>query len=506
MYEDQNNFEQNNEQQNDFQSNQQNDEQYNQQDTEDTVTNDYTEEKRYQYDPYTGAPNYSNYEHREEQPKKNKFNFVKNVLPFIIVIALIAGVIFGAKIALENLGFEITKKEETIPTAEPESETVETTERKTIANKTGDDSETVATIQILDVSDLVEKCLPSVVAVTDTLEYTYYSNYNPYYYFFGGNSSDNTTSEEKEANGSGVIIHQDEENIYIVTNNHVVDVTSSSSSSSSSSSYKVSLKSVTITFADGSTAEATVLGKDAEKDLAVVSVPISSLTNDTLKNISVATLGNSDDVKVGQGIIVIGNALGYGQSVTTGIISAKERTIEIDGVSMNLMQTDAAINPGNSGGGMFDANGRLIGINNSKSVSTSVEGMGFAIPITTNIELIEDLMNTITVPEEEAGYLGINGSTVPDSYVTSYGYPAGVVVNNIFAGSPADIAGLQNFDIITAVDGVAVTDWDSMRAEIAKHAAGTTITLKIQRPEKKYFAEMEIEVTLCSYEDLQALN
>jgi len=453
-----------------------------------------------QFDPYTGERKFNNNSSfnnnfYHEEPKKKKKNVAKVLVPILLVVVLLVGAYFGGEALIDRLGFQIVRKESTNAGTE-DSQTEPTTERKTLSNQETLQSLSTGDLQILDVSDLVDLTMPSVVAVTDTLEYTSYYNSNPYYYFFNGGQQSST--EEATANGSGVIIYQDDENIYIVTNNHVVDVTSSSSSS-----YSVSLKSVTITFSDGATAEATIRGTNVNMDLAVVSVPLSSLQNSTLETIKVATLGNSDEVKVGEGVIVIGNALGYGQSVTTGIISAKERTVELEDVTMSLMQTDAAINPGNSGGGMFNAKGELIGINNSKTVSTNVEGMGFAIPISSAIEIIEELMNQEVIPEAEIGYIGINGSTIPDSYVQSYGYPHGVVINNIYANSPAEAAGLQYYDIIVSVDGQAISNWDEMKALINSYRAGTTVTFGIKRPEGSHFKDMEVEVTLCTLEELQ---
>ncbi len=350
-----------------------------------------------------------------------------------------------------------------------------------------------ASVTVLDVSDIVDAVMPTVVAVTDTLEYTSIQNSNPYSYFFGQGGGN---SYEGVASGSGVIISATDKELLIVTNNHVVDNTSSAGTG-----YSVSSKGLTITFCDGSTAEATVKGTDPDNDLAVISVNLSDLKEETLKAIRIAVVGSSDDLKVGDGVIAIGNAGGYGQSVTTGIISAKDRKVTIDGTTFTLLQTDAAINPGNSGGGLFNASGELIGINNSKTVSTDIEGMGFAIPISSAQGIIEDLMNIKTVADEDKGYLGITMSTVPSQYV-SQGYPAGVLVSEVMKGSPAEKAGLQPQDIITAVDGRTVKTGESLRALLDSYEAGTTVKLTVQRFSSRSYKEMEIEVTLSRYKDI----
>ncbi len=356
--------------------------------------------------------------------------------------------------------------------------------------KTSDDK---LSVTVLDVSDIVEAVMPTVVAITDTLEYKSIQNSNPYNYFFGQGKG---SSYEGVASGSGVIISATEKELFIVTNNHVVD-----NKSSASTGYSVSSKGLTITFSDDSTASATVKGTDPDNDLAVLSVNIEDLSEETLKTIRIAVIGSSDDLKVGDGVIAIGNAGGYGQSVTTGIISAKNRKVTIDGVTFTLLQTDAAINPGNSGGGLFNAKGELIGINNSKTVSTDIEGMGFAIPISSARTIIEDLMNVQAIPEADKGYLGITMATVPSQYVSN-GYPAGALITEVIKGSPAEKAGLLAQDIITAVNGRTIKSGEALRAQLDGYEAGTVVKLTIQRPENNSYKEIEIRVTLSRYKDI----
>ena len=358
-----------------------------------------------------------------------------------------------------------------------------------------DETDTDAETVVLDVSEVVENVMPCVVAITDNLEVTSSTTYNPYSYYFGGSRS-GTETKESVASGSGVIIAENDDQLLIVTNNHVVD------NEGNYRYYNVSSTGLTVQFVDGETAEAVVKGTDSDEDLAVILVKLSDLSQETKDAIRVAVCGDSDEMKVGSGVIAIGNAMGYGQSVTTGIISAKDRAVTIDGITRYLMQTDAAINPGNSGGGLFNAKGELIGINSAKSVDTSVEGMGFAIPISTASEVIEELMNYEAVDEEDQGYLGINGETVPDSYVENYGYPKGVSVTRIAEGSPAEEAGLQIYDIITGVNGKDVESMNELKKRVNAYPAGTTITVTLSRPEGRGFKEMEIDVTLVRYDEL----
>ena len=362
------------------------------------------------------------------------------------------------------------------------------------------ETDTDAKTVVLDVSEVVENVMPCVVAITDNLELTSSNSYNPYNYFFGGSRSGDSAKQETVASGSGVIIAEDDSKLLIVTNNHVVD------NEGNYSYYTVSSTGLTVQFVDGSTATATVKGTDSEADLAVISVDIDDLSADTKEAIRIAVVGNSDEIKVGAGVIAIGNAMGYGQSVTTGIVSAKEREVTIDGITRTLMQTDAAINPGNSGGGLFNAKGELIGINSAKSVDTSVEGMGFAIPITSASSIIEGLMNMESIAEEDQGYLGINGETVPSSYISQYGYPKGVSVTRIAEDSPAEKAGLQIYDIITAVNGRAVESMNSLKSIVNNYPAGTTITLSVSRPDGRGFKEIEVEATLARLSDLNGMT
>lgn len=262
---------------------------------------------------------------------------------------------------------------------------------------------------------MANNVLPSIVAIDVTVTET---------------SSDvfgRTYSQDATGSGSGIIVAQDSKYLYIATNNHVV-----------SDATKVSVK-----FNDESVYDATVKGTDSDSDLAVVEIPMKKLSSKTLKNIKVATLGNSDDVKVGNQAIAVGNALGYGTSVTVGYISAKEREVSAEDVTMKLLQTDAAINPGNSGGALVDASGAVIGINSAKYADEEVEGMGFAIPISTAVPIINDIIKSEAVSEDEQGYLGIKGTDVSEEYAKYYNMPQGVYVSEVSSDSPAQNGGMK---------------------------------------------------------------
>ncbi len=431
---------------------------------------------------------------------KNRFWKTLAIIAGVLIIG--AGIYFGVKYIVNDIqkkGSDRTAENRVTLQDEPTQ-----TESLSVAENTNTvltPAPDIASTQIssgtvlVDVSEIVENVMPAVVSIVDTVEYKQSQGYNPYNYFFGGGQSSPQT-QELPYSGSGVIVGSRGDRLLIVTNAHVVN------NEEKTSAYTITSKELTVTFVDGTSADATVLGMDTEADLAVIFVDLTKLSDETKSAIKTAVVGNSDEIKIGSGVIAIGNALGYGQSVTTGISSAKDRQVTIDNITRTLMQTDAAINPGNSGGGLFDAQGRLIGINSAKTSSTSVEGMGFAIPITSAQEIIEDLMNKEVIAEDERGYLGVSGSTVPDNYISQYGYPSGVVVNNIVADSPAEKAGLQYYDIITEVNGKTVTSMDSLKKTINSYKAGSTVELTVMRPEGRNFREMKTEATLATYEEI----
>ena len=487
----------------------------NEQEKQETNSN-YGSYQSYSYGNYRNPEPSSSYREeavKEKPRKKKKSHTGLIVLAAILMgLSLMVSLFFGLKYIVNKTVAErlqtttethltrenpqpqegVTKEAETLPSKNEEPGTSLTKSGQKI--EAADTSKTAVAV---DVSDIVEKVMPSVVAVTDNLEVS--TNSNPYNYFFGYGDSKPST-QEMPASGSGVIIGQNESELLIVTNNHVVD------NEGNYTTYSVASTGLTITFCDGSTASAVVKGTDSTMDLAVIAVNLSELSEETMNTIKIAVIGSSDEIRVGSGVIAIGNALGYGQSVTFGVVSAKDREVTIDDETRLLLQTDAAINPGNSGGGLFNLSGELIGINCAKYGGTNVEGMGFAIPITSSEAIIEDLMNQVVIPEEDQGYLGIMGETVPTSYISRYGYPEGVSITKITAGSPADEAGLQIYDIITAVDGRTVKSMDELKKQVQKHAAGETISITVKRPEGRSFSELEMDVKLVRYSDIELLD
>ncbi|MEQ3103266.1 trypsin-like peptidase domain-containing protein [Coprococcus comes] len=321
-----------------------------------------------------------------------------------------------------------------------------------------------------DVSDIVENTLPSIVSITNM-------SVQEVQNFFGGISQ-----QESESAGSGIIISQNDSELLVVTNNHVVEGSDT----------------LTVTFNDGNSVEAQIKGTDSARDLAVVAVPLDKISDDTMNAIKVATLGDSDSLKVGEPAIAIGNALGYGQSVTTGIVSATGRTI--DGFDGEYIQTDAAINPGNSGGALLNANGEVIGINSAKINSSAVEGMGFAIPISDASDVIQNLMNKETrskVSDEERGYLGIEGYDVSEEGAQMYNMPTGVYVKEVMSGGGAEKAGLTKGSIITGFEGSSISGMSSLQEQLQYYKAGEEVTLTVQIPDKNgEYTEKDIKVTL----------
>ena len=321
-----------------------------------------------------------------------------------------------------------------------------------------------------DVSSIVENVMPSIVSITNM-------SVQQVQDFFGG-----VSQQQSESAGTGIIISQNDSELLVVTNNHVV----------------AGSDTLTVTFDDGTSVEANIKGTNSEYDIAVVAVPLDSISDDTMKAISVATLGDSTQLKVGEPAIAIGNALGYGQSVTTGIVSATGRTI--DGFDGEYIQTDAAINPGNSGGALLNANGEVIGINSAKINSSAVEGMGFAIPISDASDVIQNLMNKETrskVSDEERGYLGIKGYDVSEEGAQMYNMPTGVYVKEVMSGGGAEKAGLTKGSIITGFEGSSISGMSSLQEQLQYYKAGEEVTLTVQIPDKNgEYTEKDIKVTL----------
>lgn len=320
---------------------------------------------------------------------------------------------------------------------------------------------------VSDVADVVDSVMPSVVSISCTTKVNY-STWPGYY-----------TVQEVPSSGSGIIIGENDSELLIVTNNHVVEDSTS----------------VSVSFIDEEVCEATVKGTDASVDIAVVSVDKSKLKKETAEKIKLATIGDSEKLRVGETAIAIGNAMGYGQSVTLGCVSALNREVTIENVTYTAIQTDAAINPGNSGGALVNAKGELIGINSAKLASTQVEGIGYAIPISKVMPIIQALMNKEYVPESERGYLGITGKTVTEQIRQMYDAPYGVIIS-VVEDTPVDKAGLVDYDIITKIDGVEMRTVEELIDYIGSKKTGDEVEITYQRLINGRFKEDKVNVVL----------
>ena len=349
----------------------------------------------------------------------------------------------------------------------------------------------------LDVSDITTSAMPSIVAITNKSV----QEVQDYFSQFGFGGQGQTQTQETESQGSGIIIGKNDSELLMVTNNHVVE----------------GADTLSVCFIDNQVYEANVKGTDAENDLAVIAVPLDSISDDTMSQIAVASIGDSDSLKVGEQVVAIGNALGYGQSVTTGIVSAVNRTLSSDSSdtqdsnsssddssSATYIQTDAAINPGNSGGALLNMNGEVIGINSAKLASTEVEGMGYAIPISRVSDIIDNLMNQTTrtkVDSDKQGTIGIKGINVTSDVQEKYNLPEGIYVSEVTSGSAAEKAGITSGSVITKFDGKSVTDIESLQDLLQYYEAGETVELTLQVPDGDSYKEKTVSITLGSKSD-----
>ncbi len=324
---------------------------------------------------------------------------------------------------------------------------------------------------VQDVSGVVKAVMPSVVSISNT--YTETMSY------FG-----QAMTSEAEASGSGIIVGENDSELLIVTNYHVI----------------MDADKLMVQFVEGSEAEASVKGTDAKMDLAIIAVPTENILNSTLNQIAIATLGDSDSLKVGEPAIAIGNSLGYGQSVTTGVISALDRDMELsDGSTGTFIQTDAAINPGNSGGALLNMKGEVIGINSNKIGGSVIEGMGYAIPISAASPIIADLMLRETknkVAEEERGFLGISGISVTTEVSSTYGMPEGVYIAQVYENTAAEAAGLTKGDIITEFDGIKISSMDELQRQLEYYAKGDTVKITVMTIDSGGYKSKTVDITL----------
>ena len=339
----------------------------------------------------------------------------------------------------------------------------------------------------LDVSDIVEETMPSIVSITTKSV----EEVQSYYGMFGQYGAYSPEQREVQGSGSGIIIGKNDTELLIATNYHVVD----------------GAETLSVGFCDSTACEAKVKGYDSEKDLAVVAVSLDDIDSDTMNAISIATIGNSDNLKVGEQVVAIGNALGYGQSVTTGIVSAKNRQLNSDDTvgdydsdsnsATNLIQTDAAINPGNSGGALLNMNGEVVGINSAKLASTAVEGIGYAIAISDVTDTLESLMNEETRDKvDNHGVLGITVRSVDSAVSEAYGVPEGVLVRDVTEGGAADEAGIEAKSIITKFAGKVVTTKEQLIDFLSYYEPGEDVELTLEVPDGKGYKEETVTVTL----------
>ena len=396
----------------------------------------------------------------EETPKPKKNRKVPKPVKLVC-----AGVAFGlvASVTFQTGNYVGTKVFGTTTTNGKTAQTVDGAKLTTSSSSTGTS----------DVATIAKNAMPSIVSITNMSVQEVQS-------FFGG-----TQQQESTSVGSGIIIGQTDSELLILTNNHVVEGN----------------EKLTVSFVDNESVEANVKGTDSTKDLAVVAVKISDVKDSTMDEIAVATMGDSSKLEVGEQVVAIGNALGYGQSVTSGIVSATERTL--DGYEGGtLIQTDAAINPGNSGGALLNSNGEVIGINTAKVATDSVEGMGYAIPISDASDTIQNLMNQETktkVSEAEQGYLGIQGVDVSDESAKMYNMPTGVYISDVVKNGGAQQAGLTKGSVITGLEGTTISDMNSLKEQLQYYRVGDKVKVTVQVPGNNgEYTEKTVEVTLGS--------
>ena len=426
----------------------------------DNYSNTYNNNSNY-YSNIPPEPDKRRRKRKNDDKNKNGSGIGKKIAKLVAsaaIFGLVAGTCF--------VGVSVVKDKFYPSTADKiETTSGTTSSKKETSSGSGSNSQNVASV--------VNEVMPSVVSITSTIQ-------SSNYYGFG--------TQESEGAGSGFIIAKTKDSLMIATNNHVVsDATS-----------------LTVGFVDDTTAKATVVGTDSSADLAVISVKIKDIKDATASKIKVATLGSSDDLKVGEEVVAIGNALGYGQSVTTGVVSAKNREVSLTDGTMNLLQTDAAINPGNSGGVLINMDGQVVGINNAKLEDTSVEGMGYAIPITTAKTILTDLMNAGSVSTKDAAFLGVVGRDINESYSSALGIPSGIYVSQVVSGSPAEKAGISAGDVIVKFEGNNVSTMSGLKEKLAIKKANTKVKITFKRANQSgTYEEKTVTVTLGKKSDFK---
>ncbi len=444
----------------------------------------------YTYNP-NGQTTYGTYKYNaqsgpavppETTPKKKKHTFAK-VVAALCIITLLAG---GAGVAYNRVSngsfdlFGIGQNKEVADIEQQDEDLTPAPEVAAADPVTEDKNEkeiqtttvTGASMAVVtDVTAVVEEVMPAMVMI--------HNNYTASASYFGY-----VQKEEATASGSGIIVGENDSELLIATNYHVIE----------------GADTLEVIFTDDTTVPAVVKGTDSTMDLAVIAVMLDDIDDSTREAIKIATLGNSDSLKLGEPAIAIGNALGYGQSVTTGVISAVNREVEIsEGVTQPFIQTDAAINPGNSGGALLNLQGEVIGINSNKIGGDTIEGMGYAIPVSVAQPIIDRLMNEVTrvkVASEDRGYIGISGVSVTTSVSEGYGIPLGVYVAEVTNGGGAQAAGIEKGDVIVEFDGEEITSMDDLQTRLQYYEAGTSVTIKVMRQNGQEYAEREFTVNL----------
>lgn len=429
----------------------------------------YYNQGSYQQGPYDSG-NQNRFHESDQRPKENREKKMPKAIP-VIGLALLFGIVSSATFLTSSIiGSKVMGLNLFGKPVEQTSEPVNKTQ--TLSTSTS--------VVTSDVSAVVDQVMPSVVSITNLSIEEVQS-------FFGGRYQQQSTSA-----GTGIIVGQTDSELQIVTNNHVIEGSTE----------------LTVTFADETSAQAVVKGRDAAYDLAVIAVSMNDVSTETRSVISVATLGDSADLKVGEPAIAIGNALGYGQSVTTGVISALNRTVsstdsqtgQVIESDVKLIQTDAAINPGNSGGALVNASGEVIGINSSKLVGSSVEGVGYAIPVSDVKDMIEEMMNQVPkvkVAEARQGILGIEGISVSSAFSRQLDMPQGVYVSSVIEGGGAAKAGMTKGCIITKINRTSIDSMDALKEELQYYAVGDTVTLTIKVPQTDgTYQEQTLDVTI----------
>lgn len=413
--------------------------------------------------------------------KKNKGKWARKIGAVALSAVLFGGIAGGAFVGVVQVSGNGEKL-----TSEQSNETEKTENNQTKLQTTSSTGNGTINSQSLDVSDIAEATMPSIVSITNKSVQEVQS----YFDMFGRGGG---MQQEVESCGSGIIIGQNEEELLIVTNNHVV----------------ADADTISVGFIDNQAYEATVKGTDSDNDLAVIAVKLSDISEDTMNQIKVASIGDSDSLKVGEQVVAIGNALGYGQSVTTGIVSAVDRQVGDSESENGFIQTDAAINPGNSGGALLNMKGEVIGINSAKLASTEVEGMGYAIPLSTASPIIEDLMNRTTrekVSEDQASAIGISGENVDSSISQAYGIPQGVLVAEVTPGGAAEQAGVIAGSVITKFDGTSVSTIEELKSLLQYYAAGETVDMVVKIADNGEYVEKTVSITLGKAQNVTSGN